>query len=67
MYDIKENAHMLYWKSVFHVQSNRSKARIQGKDKNNFGYYMPVYNEYIAFELANWPLETQLLLNRGDL
>ena len=31
--DIKENAHMLYWKSVDHVQTHRSEARTQGQNK----------------------------------
>ena len=35
VYDIKENADMLYWKPVNHVQSKQSEARTQGKDKNN--------------------------------
>ena len=33
VYDIKENAHLLYWKSVDHVQIHWSEARTQGKDK----------------------------------
>ena len=35
VYDIKENAHMLCWKSVDHVQTHRSVVRTQGKDKND--------------------------------
>ena len=35
VYDIKENADMLYWKPVNHEQSKRSEAPTQGKDKNN--------------------------------
>ena len=35
VYDIKENAIMLYWKSVEHVQTQRSEAHTQGKDKND--------------------------------
>ena len=35
VYDTKENAYMLYRKSVDHVQTNRSEARTQGKDKND--------------------------------
>ena len=33
VYDIKENAHMLYWQSVDHVQTHRSEALTQKKDK----------------------------------
>ena len=36
VYDIKENAHMLYWKSMDHVQTHWSEAHTQGKDKNDF-------------------------------
>ena len=36
VYDIKENAHMLYWKSVDPVQTHRSEARTQRKDKMIF-------------------------------
>ena len=36
VYGIRENAHMLYWKSVDHVCTDTpSEARIQGKDKND--------------------------------
>ena len=33
VYDIKENAHMLYLKSVDHVQTHWSEACAQGKNK----------------------------------
>ena len=35
VYDIKENAHMFYWKSVYHVQTHRSETRTQAKEKND--------------------------------
>ena len=35
VYDIKENAHMLYWKSVNHQQTRRYEAQTIVKDKNN--------------------------------
>ena len=36
VYDIKENAHMLYWKSVALVLTQWSEARTQGKDEMIF-------------------------------
>ena len=35
VYDIRENPPLLYWKSVDHVQTRRSAARTEGKDKND--------------------------------
>ena len=35
VYDIKENAHMLYWKTVDHAQTHRSEARPQRKGKTD--------------------------------
>ena len=32
---LKENAHMLYWKSVDHVQTHRSEARTQRRGKSD--------------------------------
>ena len=54
VYDIKENAHMLYWKSVDHVQTHRSEARTQRKDDNDrlkhtFAEYRPFCTEINAF------------------
>ena len=55
-----------------HVQTHRNEASTQGKDKNDclkhsFAQYRPFYTEIIAFGSTKWPLETELLLNRGDL
>ena len=60
--DIKENAYMLYWKSVDHVQTHGSEACTQGKDKkdclkDNFAQFRPCYTGIIAYGSANWPHE----------
>ena len=35
LYDIKENAHMLYYKYVDHIQIHQSGESTQEKDKND--------------------------------
>ena len=50
VYDTKENAHMLYWTSVDHVQTYRPEARTQGKHENDFSTKWPVFCKMISVQ-----------------